>query len=393
MKYLIAGESHGSALSAIIEGVPAGLGISEQHINADLERRQGGYGRGARQKIEKDHVRITAGIRFGKTMGSPVCMIIENKDAIHHVDDMAVFGKPPLDIKKHVVPRPGHADLAGVLKFNAADCSDIAEQASARNTAAVVAAASIAREFLSEMGVEVFSYVNAIGAQSMQEDNFLLDAPDYKPLDIETSELRCPSPEATQRMKDEIDAAREHKDSLGGTFRVIVRGLVPGLGGTGCSDNRLTAQLGSAIFGIPALRSLEFGLGRASASLPGSRVHDPITRSHATGEWEFTRTSNNAGGLEGGLTTGMPLIMTCAMKPIPTLMQPLASVNLETLEADEACVIRSDVCAVPAAAIVAESRVAFVLANAYIQKFGGDCMIDCKAALEHYRARLRTMAR
>lgn len=393
MKYLIAGESHGSALSAIIEGVPAGLGISEQHINADLERRQGGYGRGARQKIEKDHVRITAGIRFGKTMGSPVCMIIENKDAIHHVDDMAVFDKPPLDIKKHVVPRPGHADLAGVLKFNAADCSDIAEQASARNTAAVVAAASIAREFLSEMGVEVFSYVNAIGTQSMQEDNFLLDAPDYKPLDIETSELRCPSPEATQRMKDEIDAAREHKDSLGGTFRVIVRGLVPGLGGTGCSDNRLTAQLGSAIFGIPALRSLDFGLGRASASLPGSRVHDPITRSHATGEWEFTRTSNNAGGLEGGLTTGMPLILTCAMKPIPTLMQPLASVNLETLEADEACVIRSDVCAVPAAAIVAESRVAFVLANAYIQKFGGDCMIDCKAALEHYRARLRTMAR
>lgn len=393
MKYLIAGESHGSALSAIIEGVPAGLGISEQHINADLERRQGGYGRGARQKIEKDQARITAGVRFGKTMGSPVCMIIENKDAIHHVDDMAVFGKPPLDIKKHVVPRPGHADLAGVLKFNAADCSDIAEQASARNTAAVVAAASIAREFLSEMGVEVFSYVNAIGTQGMQEDNFLLDAPDYKPLDIEMSELRCPSPEATQRMKDEIDAAREHKDSLGGTFRVIVRGLVPGLGGTGCSDNRLTAQLGSAIFGIPALRSLDFGLGRASASLPGSRVHDPITRSHATGEWEFTRTSNNAGGLEGGLTTGMPLILTCAMKPIPTLMQPLASVNLETLEADEACVIRSDVCAVPAAAIVAESRVAFVLANAYIQKFGGDCMIDCKAALEHYRARLRTMAR
>ena len=393
MKYFIAGESHGSALSAIIEGVPAGLGISEQHINADLERRQGGYGRGARQKIEKDQARITAGVRFGKTMGSPVCMIIENKDAIHHVDDMAVFGKPPLDIKKHVVPRPGHADLAGVLKFNAADCSDIAEQASARNTAAVVAAASIAREFLSEMGVEVFSYVNAIGTQGMQEDNFLLDAPDYKPLDIEMSELRCPSPEATQRMKDEIDAAREHKDSLGGTFRVIVRGLVPGLGGTGCSDNRLTAQLGSAIFGIPALRSLDFGLGRASASLPGSRVHDPITRSHATGEWEFTRTSNNAGGLEGGLTTGMPLILTCAMKPIPTLMQPLASVNLETLEADEACVIRSDVCAVPAAAIVAESRVAFVLANAYIQKFGGDCMIDCKAALEHYRARLRTMAR
>lgn len=393
MKYFIAGESHGSALSAIIEGVPAGLGISEQHINADLERRQGGYGRGARQKIEKDQARITAGVRFGKTMGSPVCMIIENKDAIHHVDDMAVFGKPPADIKKHVVPRPGHADLVGVLKFNAADCSDIAEQASARNTAAVVAAASIAREFLSEMGVEVFSYVNAIGTQGMQEDNFLLDAPDYKPLDIEMSELRCPSPEATQRMKEEIDAAREHKDSLGGTFRVIVRGLVPGLGGTGCSDNRLTAQLGSAIFGIPALRSLDFGLGRASASLPGSRVHDPITRSHATGEWEFTRTSNNAGGLEGGLTTGMPLIMTCAMKPIPTLMQPLASVNLETLEADEACVIRSDVCAVPAAAIVAESRVAFVLANAYIQKFGGDCMIDCKAALEHYRARLRTMAR
>lgn len=393
MKYLIAGESHGSALSAIIEGVPAGLGISDQHINADLERRQGGYGRGARQKIEKDQVRITAGVRFGKTMGSPVCMIIENKDAVHHLDDMAVFGKPPSDIKKHLVPRPGHADLAGVLKFNAPDCSDIAEQASARNTAAVVAAASVAREFLSEMGVEVFSYVNSIGSQAMQDENFLLDAPDYKPLDIEMSELRCPSPEATKRMKAEIDAACENKDSLGGTFRVIARGLVPGLGGTGCSDNRLTAQLGSAIFGIPALRSLEFGLGSASASLPGSRVHDPITRSHATGEWEFTRTSNNAGGLEGGLTTGMPLIMTCSMKPIPTLMQPLASINLETLEADEACVIRSDVCAVPAAAIVAESRVAFVLANAYLKKFGGDCMVDCKAALEHYRARLRTMAR
>ena len=391
MHYVTAGESHGPALTAIVDGVPAGLKISEGQINTDLERRQSGYGRGGRQKIERDTVEITSGVRFGRTLGTPIALTVRNRDWQNWTDRMAAFGDAPSDLVREVTPRPGHADLVGALKTNTDDCRNILERASARETAARVAATGIAREFLADLGVEVFSYVARIGDAALEEDDPLLAAPDYKPLDIETSDVRCPDEETTEAMKAAIDAAREAGESLGGVFRVVATGLVPGLGGYATGPDRLTSRVGAALFSIPAIKGVEFGLGFEAARRPGSAVHDPIEldRAHSC----FTRASNNAGGLEGGMTTGMPLIVTAAMKPIPTLANPLSTVNLDTLEPEEASRERSDVCAVPAAAVVAEGEVAFALANAYLEKFGRDNMGDIKAAVKAYRQRLKTMSR
>ncbi|WP_417135356.1 chorismate synthase [Rubneribacter badeniensis] len=390
MRYLTAGESHGPCLTAIVEGVPAGLKISESQINTDLARRQSGYGRGGRQKIEHDVVQVVSGVRFGRTTGAPVALIVRNRDWENWQERMAPFGGPPSDLKREVTPRPGHADLVGALKTDTDDCRNILERASARETAARVAAAGIAREFLADLGVEVFSYVTSIGDARFEEDDPLMHAPDYKPLAIETSEVRCPDEAATEAMKATIDRAKEAGESLGGTFRVVATGLVPGVGGYATAGDRLTSRIGGALFSIPAVKGVEFGLGFEAARRPGSRVHDPIELDPQAG---FVRASNNAGGLEGGMTTGMPLIATVAMKPIPTLMTPLSTVNLDTLEAEEASKERSDTCAVPACAVVAESEVAFVLAEAYLEKFGRDAMVDIKAALRAYRQRLKTMAR
>lgn len=390
MHYVTAGESHGPLLTAIVCGVPAGLKISETQINTDLARRQGGYGRGGRQRIETDKVSFVSGVRFGQTLGTPVAVQIKNKDAENWQDSMAAFGETPSDLVREVTPRPGHADLVGALKTNTDDCRNILERASARETAARVAAAGIAREFLAELGVEIFSYVNRIGAVSFEEKDPLLTAPDYKPLDIETSEVRCPDEKASEAMKEAIDKARVEGESLGGTFRVVVNGLEPGIGGYAEANQRLTSQLGAALFSIPALKGVEFGLGFNAAERPGSLVHDPIAHTKRQG---FFRTSNNAGGLEGGMTTGMPLIITAAMKPIPTLMNPLSTINMDTLEKEDASKERSDVCAVPACAVVAEGEVAFVLANAYLHKFGCDTMVDIKAALKAYKQRVKTMSR
>ena len=390
MRYLTAGESHGPALTAIVEGVPAGIKISEEQINSDLSRRQSGYGRGGRQGIERDRVAVTAGVRFGRTIGSPVALTVVNRDWENWTDRMAAFGDVPNDLVREVSPRPGHADLVGALKTNTDDCRNILERASARETAARVAAAGIAREFLAELGVEVFSYVASIGAAALEEDDPLLAAPDYKPLDIELSDVRCPDEAATEAMKAEIDRAREAGESLGGTFRVVATGLLPGVGGYATAGERLTSRIGAALFSIPAIKGVEFGLGFEAARRPGSQVHDPIVLDRQTG---FTRDGNNAGGLEGGMTTGMPLIVTAAMKPIPTLMTPLSTVNLDTLEVEQASKERSDVCAVPACAVVAEAEVAFVLAEAYLEKFGRDNMTDIKAAVKSYQQRLRTMSR
>lgn len=390
MRYLTAGESHGPALTAIVEGVPAGIKISEEQINSDLSRRQSGYGRGGRQGIERDRVAVTAGVRFGRTIGSPVALTVVNRDWENWTDRMAAFGDVPNDLVREVSPRPGHADLVGALKTNTDDCRNILERASARETAARVAAAGIAREFLAELGVEVFSYVASIGAAALEEDDPLLAAPDYKPLDIELSDVRCPDEAATEAMKVEIDRAREAGESLGGTFRVVATGLLPGVGGYATAGERLTSRIGAALFSIPAIKGVEFGLGFEAARRPGSQVHDPIVLDRQTG---FTRDGNNAGGLEGGMTTGMPLIVTAAMKPIPTLMTPLSTVNLDTLETEQASKERSDVCAVPACAVVAEAEVAFVLAEAYLEKFGRDNMTDIKAAVKSYQQRLRTMSR
>lgn len=389
MRYYTAGESHGPAETAIVTGVPAGIPLSIDHINADLARRQSGYGRGGRQKIERDSAQITAGVRFGKTIGSPVALVVRNRDWENWEERMAPFGDPPADLPREVTPRPGHADLVGALKANTDDCRNVLERASARETAARVAAAGIARELLAALGVEVFSYVVSIGDAVMEEDDPLTAAIDYKPLDIELSEVRCPDAQATERMKAAIDEARNAGESLGGTFRVVATGLVPGLGGYASASDRLTSRIGAALFSIPAIKGVEFGLGFESSRRPGSLVHDPIALDR---EFGFVRESNNAGGLEGGMTTGMPLVVTAAMKPIPTLMRPLSTINLDTLEPEQASKERSDVCAVPAAAVVAEGEVAFALANAYLEKFGGDALADIKASIKAYRKRLWTVS-
>ena len=390
MRYMTAGESHGPQLTAIVDGVPAGLRISEESINADLKRRQSGYGRGGRQDIECDRVRILSGVRFGRTIGSPITLVVENRDWANWTDRMAPFGDAPFDMERETTPRPGHDDLVGVLKINSDDCRDVLERASARETAARVAAAGIARELLADLGVDVFSYVTSIGLAKMIERNPMLDAPDYKPLEIELSDVRCPNEAAADAMRTEIDRAREAGESLGGTFRVVARGLVPGLGGYASADERMTGRIAAALFSIPAIKGVEFGLGFQAAQLPGSRVHDEIVLDPSLG---FTRAGNNAGGLEGGMTTGMPLIVTCAMKPIPTLMNPLSTVDIDTLEPALASKERSDVCAVPACAVVAEGEVAFALANAYLEKFGHDNMADIRANIAAYRDRLRTVSR
>ncbi|MCR2034438.1 chorismate synthase [Adlercreutzia mucosicola] len=388
MEYITAGESHGPNLTAIVTGVPAGLPVSVEHINADLARRQAGYGRGGRMAIEKDTVQVTSGVRFGRTIGSPIALTVANRDWENWTDRMAPFGSAPADLVREVCPRPGHADLVGVLRTNTDDCRNILERASARETAARVAAAGIAREFLAELGVDVMSYVVSVADASMADET-MADAAEHKPLDIELSEMRCPDARATTAMKRAIDKARDAGESLGGTFRIVATGLVPGLGTYACGADRLTARIGAALFSIPAIKGVEFGLGFKAADRPGSQVHDPIVLEGG----DFVRSSNNAGGLEGGMTNGMPLVVTAAMKPIPTLMQPLGTVNLDTLDAEEASKERSDVCAVPAAAVVAEGEVAFALANAYIEAFGSTCMADIKASIKAYKQRLRTMGR
>ena len=390
MRYVTAGESHGPQLTAIVEGVPAGLKISEYDLNVDLARRQSGYGRGGRQAIERDTAQVLSGVRFGKTIGSPVALAVRNRDWENWESRMSVFGAPPAGLTRETTPRPGHADLVGALKIDSDDCRDVLERASARETAARVAASGIAREFLAAVGVEIYSYVVSIGDVALEESRPMVDAAEYTTLDIETSEVRCPDGQATEAMKQAIDAAREAGESLGGTFRVVARGLLAGLGGYATAGERLTSQIAGALFSIPAIKGVEFGIGFEGARRPGSMVHDPIICDRGSG---FTRASNNAGGLEGGMTTGLPLIVTCAMKPIPTLMTPLKTVDLDTLEEASASKERSDVCAVPAAAVVAEGELAFVLANAYLEKFGSDNMTDIRAAIDSYKARLRTSAR
>ncbi len=389
MQYVTAGESHGQALTAIVTGVPAGLPVSEKQIDIDLARRQSGYGRGSRQDIEHDTVTITSGVRFGRTIGSPISLVIGNRDWDNWRDVMAVQGEPPADLKREVTPRPGHADLVGVQRNNTDDCRDVLERASARETAARVAAAGIAREFLAELGVEVFSYVTSIGSVVLPEDDPCACAASYRAIDIEPSEVRCPDETTSRAMCAAIDEARAAGESLGGTFRVVALGLVPGLGGYASGPDRLTSRIGASLFSIPAIKGVEFGLGFEAATREGSSVHDPIELADGS----FVRSSNNAGGLEGGMTTGMPLVVSAAMKPIPTLASPLRTVNLDTLAPELASRERSDVCAVPAAAVVAEGEVAFVLASAYTEAFGTTCMADIKAALASYKQRLRTMAR
>ena len=368
LRYLTAGESHGPALTAIIEGMPAGLELSSEYINQQLARRQQGYGRGGRMKIETDQVEILSGVRDGKTLGSPIALQIRNKDWSNWSAIMAA-GQADTDARRVTVPRPGHGDLVGHIKYGHEDLRNILERASARETAARVAACTVGRRLIEHFDMEVYSHVIQIGSvqakpASLQE--IIERAPQ--------SELFCADPEAEALMKKEIDQARTNGDSLGGIFEIIIHNVPVGLGSHVHWDRKLDGRLAGALMSIQAIKGVEIGLGFAAAALPGSKVHDEIF----AGESGFTRGSNNAGGLEAGMTNGQDLVLRAAMKPIATLYKPLRSVSLESGEAAEAAVERSDICAVPAAAVVGEAVVAFELAAAFLEKFGGDSITEIK---------------
>ncbi|HWQ76921.1 MAG TPA: chorismate synthase [Syntrophomonas sp.] len=362
LRYLTAGESHGPALNAIIEGMPAGLELSAEYINRQLARRQQGYGRGGRMQIEKDQAEILSGVRDGKTLGSPICLQMKNRDWSNWSEIMAA-GQADIESRRVTVPRPGHGDLAGHIKYGHEDLRNILERASARETAARVAACTVGRRLIEQFGMKIYSHVIQIGdvqARSVELQEIIDLAPQ--------SELFCADPEAETRMKQAIDQAREQGDSLGGIFEIIVSNVPVGLGSHVHWDRKLDGRLAGALMSIQAIKGVEIGLGFAAAGLPGSRVHDEIYG----GKPDFKRGSNHAGGLEAGITNGQNLVLRAAMKPIATLYNPLTSVDLETGEKALASVERSDICAVPAAAVVGEAVTAFELAVALLEKFGGD---------------------
>ena len=381
IRFTTAGESHGKALVAIVEGVPAGLPLAAQDINHDLARRMQGHGRGARMKIESDEAQILSGVRAGETIGSPIALLIENRDWANWEDvmDPGASGDEPR--RRLVRPRPGHADLAGVLKYDRTDARDILERASARETAARVAAGAVCRVLLTTLGVDIGSHVVALGGIEAR-------VPDPLPVRLnrasDRSPVRCLDPEASERMVAAIDAAKDAGDTLGGVVEVVASGLVPGLGSHVSWDRKLDGRLAQALMSIPAVKGVGIGLGFHAGDHPGSQSHDEIL----VEEGRLLRPTNRAGGLEGGITNGEPLVLRIAKKPISTLMRPLRSVNLDSGEAAQAQSERSDVTAVPAAGVIAEAMTAIVLAEAYREKLGGDSLGDLKRAFEAYVARL-----
>ena len=393
VRFLTAGESHGRALVVILEGIPAGLSIDPDAITADLRRRQGGYGRGRRMAIESDRAEILSGVRAGETIGGPIAMSIENRDWVNWQYTMRTTTEGPVEgggARRAPVtkPRPGHADLAGVAKYGRADVRDILERASARETAARVAAGAVARQLLLRAGIRITSHVFLLGGARL---------PEGTPVTFEQAEallpdapLRCVDADVEQQMIKEIDVAREAGDTKGGAFEVIVRGLPVGLGSYVQWDRKLDGRLAQALMSIPAIKAVGVGLGPEAAARPGSRVHDEILPDpggvRATG---VSRPTNNAGGLEGGVTNGEDLRVSAWMKPISTLMKPLRSVDLTTMGDASAAIERSDVCAVPAAAVVGEAMVALVLADALIEKFGGDSVAEIERAMGGWTDTLR----
>jgi len=383
-----AGESHGRALVAVLEGVPAGLPLVATDIDPELRRRMQGHGRGARMKIESDRVQFLSGVRAGATLGSPIALLIENRDFENWRDVMAAEPAEAPPRRKLSRPRPGHADLAGVLKYDREDARDILERASARETAARVAAGAVCRRLLAEFGVEIGSHVVALGgiAAVLPE---ALPAPLNAAAD--RSPVRCLDPEATKAMVARIDAAKEGGDTLGGVVEVVARGVVVGLGSHVAADRRLDGRLAAALMALPAVKGVEIGRGFEVAALPGSRAHDEIHRAErgaAVRAGGFARKTNRAGGLEGGMTNGEALVLRAAMKPLSTLMSPLQSVDLETGTSAPAQSERSDVTAVPALGVIAEAVVALSLASAYAEKFGGDSLGEMRRNFEGYLARL-----
>jgi len=379
-RFMTAGESHGPGLTAVIEGLPAGLELAPEDIDRDLARRQLGHGRGGRMKIEKDKAEVTSGVRHGRTLGSPIALRMANKDYVNWEERMNPW-PVDADVEEVHLPRPGHADLAGVQKFGFTDVRNVLERASARETAARVGAGALAKVYLRALGVEIRSHVLQIG--SVTTTAHALTVADLDTVD--ESPVRCLDADASDAMVQEINVTRKANESLGGVYEVVAFGLVPGLGSYLSWDHRLDGQLAQAIMSIQAMKGVGVGEGFDLAGRVGSEAHDEIFHSAARG---FYRETNRAGGVEGGMSTGDPLIVRGAMKPLPTLTKPLRSVDIETLKPAQALRERTDSCTVPAAAVVAEAMVALVLASAYCDKLGGDHIGDGIAALQAYKERI-----
>lgn len=379
LRYLTSGESHGPALTAILEGMPSGLSLQADAINFQLARRQKGYGRGGRMKIETDQVDILAGVRHGLTLGSPICLLVKNSDWKNWQNEMSI-GPTDEPLKRTVTrPRPGHADLVGGIKYNFRDLRNVLERASARETTMRVAVGAIARRFLEEFGVKIAGHVTAVGPIRAQKIEASAEEVLAK---TEDSPLRCLDSAAEAKMVELIDQAKKKGDSLGGIFEVMVEGLPPGLGSYVQWDRKLDGRLAQAILSIQAVKGVEIGDGFENALKFGSEVHDPIY--YEAERKHFTRSSNRAGGMEGSMTTGLPLIVRGMLKPISTLYEPLHSVDIETKEEFQASVERSDTCAISAAAVIGEAVVALTLADAWLEKFGGDSMAELRRNVESY---------
>ena len=381
LRFTTAGESHGRGLVAVLEGVPAGLAVSAAPVNAELKRRMAGYGRGARMKIESDEIEWLAGVRAGETIGAPIAMLVWNRDWTQWQDVMAPEAASRGEERRRRVtrPRPGHADLTGALKFDRVDARDILERASARETAARVACGAVCKLLLAEFGIEIGSHVVELGGVTAS-----ISQPLPTPVNerADRSPVRCLDAEAERAMIARIDAAQATGDTVGGVVEVVALGLPVGLGSHASWDTRLDGRLAQAVMSIPAVKGVEIGLGFEAARRPGSEVHDEILPG-------LRRATNRAGGTEGGMSTGEPLVLRAAMKPIATLMAPLATVDLASGAAAPAQSERSDVTAVPAMGVIAEAMTAFVIARAMIEKFGGDSLSEMKRNVEGYRAQVR----
>ena len=383
--YRTAGESHGKALITLVEGMPAGVRVDASFINDELRRRQGGYGRGGRQKIETDTAEFLTGVRMGHTIGSPITMLIPNKD--FRLDDPAAT--PPLHR-----PRPGHADLAGSIKWLTVDCRETLERASARETAARVAAGALARCLLRSFGIELFGFVRSVGEATA---DVVVTPQNWRDLSVirDGSAVYCPDPAADERMREFINQQKMAKDTAGGIVETHVFGCPPGLGSSMTGDGRLDSRLAAAVVGIQAFKGVEIGLGFETARRPGSKVHDEIgfdPQLRNTPSLGYTRPTNNAGGIEGGMTNGQPVVVRGAMKPISTLGKPLRSVDLTTNQPSEAGWERSDISAISAAGVVMENVIAFEIARALLEKFGGDSLTETRSNYDHFLAAARGLS-
>jgi chorismate synthase len=381
LRLITAGESHGPGLTCIVEGLPAGLELDLGAINADMARRQLGHGRGGRMKIERDAAEVTSGVRHGRTLGGPIALLVANRDYANWEERMNPWPVEAAVPEVHL-PRPGHADLAGVQKYGFTDVRNVLERASARETAARVAGGALAKAFLRAVGVEVVSHVTQIGSVQAPERNGLVFE-DFAGVDA--SPVRCLDAGASKAMVEEINVLRKRNESLGGVFEVRAFGLVPGLGSHVSWEERLDGRIGLAMLSIQAVKGCGIGDGFDLAGRPGSAAHDEIFYEEERG---YFRETNRSGGVEGGMSTGEPLVVRCAMKPLPTLTKPLRSVDIATREPAEALRERTDSCTVPAAGVVGEAMLAIVLASAYREKFGGDHVDDVRAALAAYEERI-----